>query len=169
MNKSDKKVRKGICRCSQYKKEISELKELVKELRIKEAELDSINKNTSDIDKYKNTLDIIKSNVDKNTKGIATIDFKFNEVETPKEKLKPEDFTQEKFNELFERNKLRDTNYTDDRLKNTEILNKNYNPNILPIKHFSGYEKFDNDAFNKQFEETVNSSQTDSKNIFSPW
>ena len=38
----DKKFRKGICRCIQYKKEISDLKELVRELRLKEAELYSI-------------------------------------------------------------------------------------------------------------------------------
>lgn len=166
MEKLDKKVRKGICRCSQYKKEISELKELVKELRIKEAELDSINKNIN-----VNTEECIDKNIGINENNLQGRYDDMDELLQYKEeeKLKPEDFTSEKFNELFECNKVKDTKYTDDKPKITETLNKNYNPNILPIKHFSGYEKFDNDVFNKQFEESVNTLQTDFKNIFSPW
>lgn len=170
MEQTDKKVRKGICRCIQYKKEIYELKELVKELRIKEAELDSIKENLS----IKGELEVnesftVSENTNINNEYQNILKYKNEkEYEFVKEKLNPEDFTCERFNEIFERNNKKHSS-SNLNTKITETLNKNYNPNILPVKHISGYEKFDNDAFNKEFDENKFVSKTDSQNLFSPW
>jgi hypothetical protein len=82
------------------------------------------------------------------------------------------EFDNKAFNKQFEQTVREKNMYINGKNKfDNEIINKpfikninesfmdekaEYNPNFLPIKELSGFEKFDNDAFNRVFEEQKN-------------
>lgn len=162
--------KKVVCKCKQYKKQIEELKTIIEDLKAQY--------NTADVRHANFINDLVKEPVtsdytQKTTKstnehpidytGILKDDTKwvdpFNKhTQKPKFDLDmfndATKFSLDMFNEQFEKQK---TTCTTDVLFLTDPLTsrnmqKPYNPNLLPIKHVSGREKFDLAEFNRRFE-----------------
>lgn len=142
----ERKVTKkiGSCKCNQYREEIKELNDIISELK-------------SQLKKYENEIE----------QEPYTLPNSFSEFNAQMDELnefdikEPSDFKEfniDEFNKEFEAKKATQKSQEDPILFKTNITNeidykKDYNPNILPEKPVSGFEKFDLDAFNKQFEQ----------------
>lgn len=172
----------GTCKCKQYKQEIKELNDIIYDLRQQNNKtpiLDEINDFTlpNSFSEFDAQMEKIETKLNFETKfpSIEEIEKELNDINTikPPSLQKNEDeikkifyndnkFDVDEFNKKFEQQKkvkeeddiLFKTKYETDGIE----YKKNYNPNILPIKVITGFEKFSLEDFNKQFEQNANVS-----------
>lgn len=169
----------GTCKCKQYKQEIKELNDIVLDLK-KQLTQKSLSpalqftkeiNDTTSFEEFKlpNSFSEFDAQME------IELNSKFPSIEELEEQLNEVNevneheinyggkFDIDEFNKKFEQQQ---------KPKEEKILfrtkpknesdgigyKKDYNPNILPLKVVTGFEKFDNDAFNKQFEQQANVS-----------
>lgn len=172
----------GTCKCKQYKQEINELNDIIYDLRQQLTPiLDEINDFTlpNSFSEFDAQMEKIETKLNFETKfpSIEEIEKELNDINTPikqemeqelnEDKIKKifyndDKFDVDEFNKKFEQQQkpkeeddiLFKTKYETDGIE----YKKNYNPNILPIKVITGFEKFSLEDFNKQFEEQTNVS-----------
>lgn len=151
----ERKVTKkiGTCKCSYYREEIKELNDVISNLKSQlkqsdqEQEMYTLPNSFSEFNAQMDELEIKEFGGNNMTK--------YNDFEI-------KEFNIDEFNKDFEAKKTsQGVKEEDPILFKTNVTNeadykKNYNPNILPEKAVSGFEKFDLDEFNKQFEQQTN-------------
>lgn len=158
----ERKVTKkiGSCKCNEYREEIKELTDIISDLKsqLKKYEIpepeppytlpnsfSEFNAQMDELNDFDKEPCEFKENLD------------FNEFK---------EFNIDEFNKEFEAKKATQK-YEEEPIlfkttnKNEIDYKKDYNPNILPEKSVSGFEKFDLDAFNKQFEQQNNNVNHD--------
>lgn len=178
----ERKVTKkiGTCKCKQYKEEIKELNDIIYDLKQKLNEntkspalqfTKEINDCTS-FEEFKlpNSFSEFDAQIKEINQEKKNPSFKelenelneMNEMNEMKEIFKNEmnefnlDEFNKRFNEMNEKNEKNENILfkTEPRDINEDLeYKKDYNPNILPIKVITGFEKFNKDEFNRQFKE----------------
>lgn len=154
----------GTCKCSYYREEIKELNDVILHLKLQlkqyetdpEQEMYTLPNSFSEFNAQMEELEIKEFD----TKEFDTKEFGGNNISTYNE-FDIKEFDVDEFNKEFDAKKARQECKEDPILFKTNVTNeieykKKYNPNILPEKAVSGFEKFDLDEFNKQFEQQTN-------------
>jgi hypothetical protein len=150
----------GICKCSYYREEIKELNDVIFHLK---SQLKQYNQSDPEPEMY--TLPNSFSEFNAQMEELEIKEFEIKDVSNYKE-FEIKEFDINEFNKEFEAKKANQKWEEDPILFKINMSNeieykKNYNPNILPEKAVSGFEKFNLDEFNKQFEQQTNQNCED--------
>jgi hypothetical protein len=184
MEYNERKITKkiGSCKCNQYKREIEDLNVIIDELKLENQNLKTasltnspaltftktINENFS-FSELPNSFSEFNSQMENEKNSFSKEDWE-----------EPEEFDVTEFNRRFEaqsfekrqqsfekqqqsfkkqQDPFRQESVRPQQQEELSDLNLNYktdyNPNILPPKVITGFEEFDNDAFNKEFEKQL--------------
>lgn len=145
-----KVTKKGSCKCHLYREEIEELRQTIRQLREEKIPsfITAINENTNF------TKHTISSPQIPNS--FSEFDAQMNEMNEGTEGTEVFPTLEELQQEIIDINTDIDKEHFKDINEDFVHTRKTYNPNILPVKEITGYEPFDNDAFNREFERTRN-------------